>query len=432
MPRHNPAEQNARALRAIVITIAVNRLSESLHNESSKRVPLSSKGEAEGKGFEHLLNKLRVREEKARRLLGDNALEKLLCGDPLTLPKSSGDRPATLEEMEAFTTKHESLAYVITEKHEFTYLSETALRLMTFGAVPGSPLDELNMRIAGNLLPKESFSRNPQQDYLLLQRMLGTLARTGAYQIPKISLLIRMEDKDNSQVSHHEVTVTAEHCFTPEREKQLLGTICQVTGLETNIKPEKYETALRKGELIPLLLPEDLTKMVESRLQLLQKALRDARDETRLRLIELENEIFGLPFSLDTLNQQEIESLTVREFLQAIRNTQKLETLMWADDLADQAIKATQMQIKKEVKKSPYKIQAKGKISLRMVVQTYETKTDGLSSYGRFQADYTDSATGKNTSKQIRHLTEDEAREIKGNQRRKQSHQPDAAVTIDI
>lgn len=286
-------------------------------------------------------------------------------------------------------------------------------------AAPGKPLLALVELVATEYLSFPSLSRVPGRDFLSLQRMLGRLQKAG-YNIPDVTL--KLARKRDGQMRYQEITIDAKHLWSTV--KTLLGTRCLLIPSKTSLDEVRYQESLQSDTVISP-LPSKLLEWAQARVQLQQKALQLRQEAARVNVsVKPEAEARRLPFSLETLSQAEMESLTVREFLQAIERTKNLKKLMLADNLAEEAITATQRQIKKELKKAPHKINAKGKVNLRTVVQAYEhTTSDETSYYGRFQANYVDAETGKDTSKQISQLTEEEIAEVRNQKRRNQSHQ---------
>lgn len=347
-PRHLK-DEFIKAIWLLVATI--------IKSLDAKRIFLSPKSAKAVEAFAEQVRALQECEAKALHLLGEKELGRLLradkLADKLTLRPVPTNWPTSPEAMEQFTRGHESLAYVITTEHEFLYRSEIAVQLMDFAGSEGTPLDELNMRIAGNLLPEKSSHRNPQQDYLILQKMLATLALAGTYDIPDISLLIALPEKDSQKISYYKATVEARHCFS--LGKTLLGTICQVGGLETALDQADYKKALQGGNLLSL-LPDDLVNIVKARtriiqntldrIQPIQKELQKAREVVRLKELELIAE--GPPVTDDFPSIQTNDDLAqlfnidaFRKVIQSLpRTSEGMDTLRQADDFIIEQLRA--------------------------------------------------------------------------------------------
>lgn len=337
--------------------------------------------------------------------------------------------PTSIEEVEAIVYAADGIAYFIDAEFRGDKINDIAQEFAGFDSFHHGPEGRtvlgLMMHIAHNFLPEASYGRFPQQDFLMQQAMLGQLAKDGAHQMPVVCL--KLARKRERSTTYHEVRVYAHHVFSPKSE--YLGTLCLVENEE--ISRKNYNDYARRNELVwPL--PDDIAKMVQGRHEEWQKSLQQVLSTTKLTSdIQPEPKASVLVFSLDSLSEQEIDSLTVRQFLQAIQHTKDLNRLKLADDIAEQAIRATQKQIKTELKKRPYQINAKGKIHLRAVVQTYE-KEEGKSYYGRLQADYTDVETGKDTSKQIRKLTPEEISGLKKEYKYgKPKHEQESAIETE-
>ena len=329
----------------------------------------------------------------------------------------------TLEDVDNHIHSFRCAAYFVNKEFRVQFSNQAARNFADADPfAPGKSVAELNDLVVTEYLSFPSFSRLPGKDFLSLQTMLGHLALIG-YDLPPVKL--KLARKRDGRMMYLGVTIDAKYLFLAGGE--FLGTRCLLIPRVPPLDAKGYEQSRQCDEIVSP-LPEKLLKMVQARLELQQKALQLRQEAARVNPpVEPEARAARVPFSLETLNETEIESLTVREFLQAIERTKNLKKLMLADDLAEQAVNATQKQIKKELKKPPHKIHAKGKINLNAVVQNYETQNKGTSSYGRLQARYIDATTGEETSKQIRPLTEEEIAERK---RKQQSHQQKTSAAI--
>jgi hypothetical protein len=94
-----------------------------------------------------------------------------------------------------------------------------------------------------------------------------------------------------------------------------------------------------------------------------------------------------VPRSLDKLDEPQIESLTVKEFAKAARHTKDPRKLMLGMSVVDKVEEAFQKQIKQYVKEN-HKVEPKGKVTLSIIVNKYESVKNGTTYHGYVQASF--------------------------------------------
>jgi hypothetical protein len=95
----------------------------------------------------------------------------------------------------------------------------------------------------------------------------------------------------------------------------------------------------------------------------------------------------SVPRSLDKLDEPEIGSLTVKEFTKVVGHTKDPRKLMLGMSVVDKAEEELQKSIRQYMKEK-HRIEPKGKVTLSVIVNKYESVKNGTRYHGYVQASF--------------------------------------------
>jgi hypothetical protein len=327
--------------------------------------------------------------------------------------------PLTEEEAEAFNREHDEKsipAYVLTNRDTagVALVNETAKKLVPNAPGPAGPkklpIDAHNHLVAIAHFPKQAGGRLPQKDFKAQQHLLTLLVRNGLYDNPGTEPILSTNSATGPLPPYYKVKVHSRHAFSPHTG-EYVWTVCTLSGTKIGeaLDQQTYDNAYNGGKLV-YPLPEDINDMVQERSAIVTQALAWI-DERKLlpqgyelaRLLEGEqHENRSLPYSLDTLSAEKIESLSLRDLKRALPHTKNFEKVRLAEQYCEEITSMTQKLILAELKRQHPDMKPVGKVSLYPSFNQYEAE-DGTHVHVYMKAGFIDENIGK-TSRSLGRL----------------------------